>query len=584
MTTYNNVFGGLTIPDSDASYASYTISSAASFYWPEISTSTYLIRAVNDINCTVASNITLPDATQVSTGRAFLIRNTGSATLGVLDNASGAVVSIAAGNTYYLNLTSNATAAGTWMQVQFGAGTSQAQASSLAGAGLSAISGLLNGTVATAVAGTSWVPTDSDRCTLVTYGGLATTIPFPDPATLQSGWFIIFKNDSSSAVTLSCTQLIDASATKTIQPGESLFIAASASTYNTYAYSRATEFLFSTLSVDLTGLTAKTITAAQAANKIWLVYNVPAGNTTVTIPSVVSVYFVRVSNVGVYTITFTTGSGATVALTANQSYILYCDGTNVVAAQTVGVAGNVTLDDGTAAVPSFSFTLDPDTGIYRPAANTLGITANGSVVAKFTTTGISYLAQPLPLLYGGTGASTQPTAANNILPSQAAAAGLFLISDGVNVSWAASSAYTATSTTSLTIGLGAQTLTTTPTGKSFTTGQPVRLTDTANSSNYMTGLITSYVAGTGAMVVNVLAISGSGTISSWAVAIDIFTLPSQTGNSGKVLTTDGTSASWQLALPDQTGNANKVLKTDGSTASWGYGGAESYILQSIGVK
>lgn len=47
-------------------------------------------------------------------------------------------------------------------------------------------------------------------------------------------------------------------------------------------------------------------------------------------------------------------------------------------------------------------------------------------------------------------------------------------------------------------------------------------------------------------------------------------LPSQTGNSGKFLTTDGTDASWAAvgALPDQTGQSGKFLTTDGTDASW----------------
>lgn len=47
-------------------------------------------------------------------------------------------------------------------------------------------------------------------------------------------------------------------------------------------------------------------------------------------------------------------------------------------------------------------------------------------------------------------------------------------------------------------------------------------------------------------------------------------LPSQTGNAGKYLKTDGTVASWQTvdALPTQTGNAGKFLTTNGTVASW----------------
>jgi hypothetical protein len=51
------------------------------------------------------------------------------------------------------------------------------------------------------------------------------------------------------------------------------------------------------------------------------------------------------------------------------------------------------------------------------------------------------------------------------------------------------------------------------------------------------------------------------------------TLPSQTGNSGKYLTTDGTNKSWgtvsQYALPSQTGNSGKYLTTNGTSESWG---------------
>lgn len=47
-------------------------------------------------------------------------------------------------------------------------------------------------------------------------------------------------------------------------------------------------------------------------------------------------------------------------------------------------------------------------------------------------------------------------------------------------------------------------------------------------------------------------------------------LPSQSGNNGKFLGTDGSTASWETvdALPSQSGNAGKTLTTDGTNASW----------------
>lgn len=61
--------------------------------------------------------------------------------------------------------------------------------------------------------------------------------------------------------------------------------------------------------------------------------------------------------------------------------------------------------------------------------------------------------------------------------------------------------------------------------------------------------------------------------NSAAVWSDLSTasLPAQTDNSGKFLTTDGTTASWGEvdAYPTQTNNSGKFLTTDGTDVSWG---------------
>ena len=58
-----------------------------------------------------------------------------------------------------------------------------------------------------------------------------------------------------------------------------------------------------------------------------------------------------------------------------------------------------------------------------------------------------------------------------------------------------------------------------------------------------------------------------GNAASWAT-VDAF--PTQTSNSGKFLTTDGTNVNWATvdALPTQTSNTGKFLTTDGTTVSW----------------
>lgn len=52
--------------------------------------------------------------------------------------------------------------------------------------------------------------------------------------------------------------------------------------------------------------------------------------------------------------------------------------------------------------------------------------------------------------------------------------------------------------------------------------------------------------------------------------VDIDALPSQTGQAGKFLTTNGTNAGWADvdALPSQTGHSGDLLTTNGTDASW----------------
>lgn len=88
----------------------------------------------------------------------------------------------------------------------------------------------------------------------------------------------------------------------------------------------------------------------------------------------------------------------------------------------------------------------------------------------------------------------------------------------------------ATSTNNLTIALGAQSLVV-QTGKLLTPGAWVVLADTAApSTNSMTGQITSYDSGTGALEVWVSAIVGGGTHAAWTIGLSA--KPGATGTDG----------------------------------------------------
>lgn len=66
-----------------------------------------------------------------------------------------------------------------------------------------------------------------------------------------------------------------------------------------------------------------------------------------------------------------------------DSAVTIDDSGNVAGVGTLTATGVVTIPAGTVAAPSVSFSGDADTGLYRPAANQLGIAAGGDEVAVF---------------------------------------------------------------------------------------------------------------------------------------------------------------------------------------------------------
>lgn len=76
----------------------------------------------------------------------------------------------------------------------------------------------------------------------------------------------------------------------------------------------------------------------------------------------------------------------------------------------------------------------------------------------------------------------------------------------------------ASSTTSITIGLGSKSLTI-ETGKAYALGQTLVIANTATPTNQMSGVITAFNSGTGDLTINATAISGGGTFSAWTVAL-----------------------------------------------------------------
>ena len=339
--------------------------------------------------------LAMPPANQASVGIDALFRNTGSYSFTVTDYNGNSIVTIAAGAAKYIYLTTNATTAGTWQVIAFGVGSSNVDASALAGFGLKAISSTLNAAHTVNTFSSSYTAIASDRAASYVWTGGAGTLTLTSAVTLGNDWFILIRNGGTGtlAVTPSGGDLINGAASISLQPADSCIVCCSGSAFFTVGLGRNTQFNFTQLTKAVTSGTY-TLTASEASNTIQKYTGVLTGNVTVVIPQTVQVYYITNQTNGGgpgYQITFTTsGGGATATIPAGQQVILLCDSVNLLNASTIAAgAVNVSVVDGTVGAPSINFATETSTGIYRPGSGEFGIAILGVKLFGLTATGLN---------------------------------------------------------------------------------------------------------------------------------------------------------------------------------------------------
>ena len=136
MSSYTTVFGGEPLVPAYASYRAITTSTSQTLVWPTEGQSTLnYVAKLNDVTTTLGGVVfTLPDATLVSTGTTCIFNNVGSTSFQINNASGGVLITVPPSTCWVLYLSSNTTAAGTWRNFQYGASTSSAVASALAGA------------------------------------------------------------------------------------------------------------------------------------------------------------------------------------------------------------------------------------------------------------------------------------------------------------------------------------------------------------------------------------------------------------------------------------------------------------------
>ena len=403
-TTFTSPFTGTVVEPTDVSYYSLQFSTNTQLYWPAVVNPTQ-VPAARIIDCTPSTSgltVALPQANQGSVGTDILFRNFGGNSFVVSDFTGASNVTIAPGASLYFYLSDNTTPAGVWHNVTFGAGTSSADAATLAGYGLTTVS--VSGVAKLAVTGTptqiTSAPTinDASRATTYIWEGGSGTWTLPSTTGLSTGWWIGFRNNGTGTVTIQPqgTAQVNNTVNVTINPGDSGYLLYDAGgappSFFTVGLANPSSVTFTSSTYDVDSIIGSTLNLTSYA-PIVQSYVALSGTRTaalnVTLPAITQIY-VLVNQTSINLSFLVTGGSTPFAVSPNTVATVLSDGVNIFSL-TQSSTNAFFATNGSNTVPSFSFLSDTTTGMYLVGTSVLGLTANGTQIMRFDGTNPSSL-------------------------------------------------------------------------------------------------------------------------------------------------------------------------------------------------
>ena len=397
MTTYTQTFGGTNIYPSDVSYRYVSLTVDQVLVWPlETAPTNDVVASIMDINPTASSlTIYMPDATQVGVGQTVLFNNVGSNTVTIKTYSGTQICAPQSGTTFQIYLTNNATAGGTWRSFQYGASASATNASSLAGLGLKAIATTLNQSIDVATFNSNYTAGVPDRAKAYVWTGGSGTFGLTAAATLGADWFVQVRNSGSGDLTIdpNSSETINGSATLVLSPGDSAIVITDGLEFWTIGFGQSAEYAFSLLSIDVSGSGNYTLASNELNRTVYVFTGTLTGNRYIIVPPTVQQYWISNQTSGSFQFGIKTATQASpgVTLQTNSRAILYCDGTNVVDADTSTLSFPVQISQGGTGATTES-----------GARTNLGATAIGDAVFTAASTSAAQIALGLNPIEGGT--------------------------------------------------------------------------------------------------------------------------------------------------------------------------------------
>jgi hypothetical protein len=336
MTGFTNVFGGSPIQPSEVAYNQIILSSNLTLTWPTsfVDTTSVVARIMSVFSTAAGLTITLPSAEQVSVGADFLIYNNGAMNFNLLLNDGTFLLTVTPGIAWYVWLDANVTIPGIWTAIQFGAGTSTAVASALAGNGLVAISGLLATNFPSKNIPANYISVLADRAYLLVWTGGAGTITLPAPsAGANQGFYLAVNNEGTGEVTIQTSDgsTIDGMATFVLNTKNSSYFIDTQNGWNTLGFgfgSLNNVTVLPALNIAAGGII--NLSSAQAKFNIMQFTGNLAQNAILTYPAQAGIWEVFNNTTGVFSVSAqVVGSASSVIIPQGGNYIIYSDGTTM---------------------------------------------------------------------------------------------------------------------------------------------------------------------------------------------------------------------------------------------------------------
>lgn len=422
--SYTQVFGGNTIYPSDVSYLALALSANIDLEWPlETATGVNVAARIIDVTASAAGYfVDMPDATLTGAGQVVLFNNVGATySFYVRDFSGVTLATIAPGEQWELYLAATTTAGGTWRVFRFGASTATVQPSALAGFGLTTTGSTLSQSTPVTTFNTSpQTLASSNRASAWVWTGTGLgTLNLPAATTVGNNYFVTVRNEGGGdlAIDPAGVETINSLPTVSLRPGDSATLITDGAKWFTIGLGQDAVFAFDFTQISVTGGTY-TLSGSELNRIAYKFVGTLTSNLTIIVPSTIQQYWVHNATgplpTSPYTLSVQTLGGTPVTVNQGARGIYYCDGSNIILADTASISLPIGVTQGgtggttqSTARLGIGITAFADPIVTATAGGTVRTTIGAAASGANTDiTSLTGLTTALSVAQGGTGQTT----------------------------------------------------------------------------------------------------------------------------------------------------------------------------------